>query len=187
MKILLVIACALFVVVSASAQGVYNMAKQQAKNVANNENAVEGGTQPAPVPPQYNPPPAQPDPALQATLRNINNLRVDFEDLDINQTNTLPLIKDLTEAAQSVKPSPASVSRLAQDLAPVVAGNKQLHAQQQKLAQYVHAMFNGSHLSPAQQQTVLDAVKKILTDGGVPPDDVAKVISDLKTIGTETK
>ncbi len=162
------------------------MAKQQAKNVANNENAVEGGTQPA-APPQYNPPPAQPDPALQATLRNINNLRVDFEDLDVNQTNTLPLIKDLTEAAQSTKPSPASVTRLAQDLAPVVAGNKQLHAQHQKLAQYVHAMFNGSHLSPAQQQTVLDAVKKILTDGGVPADDVAKVISDLKTIGTETK
>jgi hypothetical protein len=186
MKILPVIICALFVAASASAQGVYNMAKQQAKNVANGESAQQGGNQPA-TPPQYNPPPAQPDPALQATLRNINNLRVDFEDLDVNQTNTLSLIKDLTEAAQSTKPSPASVTRLAQDLAPVVAGNKQLHAQHQKLAQYVHAMFNGSHLSPAQQQMVLDAVKKILTDGGVPTDDVAKVISDLKTIGTETK
>ncbi len=187
MKILPVIICVLFVAISASAQGVYNMAKQQAKNVANNENAVEGGTQPAPTPPQYNPQPAQPDPALQATLRNISNLRVDFEDLDVNSTNTVPLIKDLTEAAQSTKPSPASVTRLAQDLAPVVAGNKQLHTQHQKLAQYVHAMFNGSHLSPAQQQMVLDAVKKILTGGGVPADDVAKVISDLKTIGTETK
>jgi hypothetical protein len=187
MKILLATVCALLMAASASAQGVYNMAKQQAKNVANNENAVESGTQPAPAPPQYTPPPAQPDPALQATLRNINNLRVDFEDLDSNQTNTLPLIKDLTEAAQSTKPSPASVTKLTQDLAPVVAGNKQMHAQQQKLAQYVHAMFNGSHLSPAQQQMVLDAIKKILTSGGVPADDVAKVISDLKTIGTETK
>ena len=187
MKILLVIVWAFFVAASTPAQGVYNMAKQQAKNVANNENAVESGTQPAPAPPQYNPPPAQPDPALQATLRNINNLRVDFEDLGVNQTNTQPLIKDLTQAAQSTKPSPASVSGLAQNLVPVIAGNKQLHAQHQKLAQYVHAMFNGSHLSPAQQQMVLEAVKKILTDGGVPADDVAKVISDLKTIGTETK
>jgi hypothetical protein len=174
--------CALLMARSASAQGVYNMAKQQARNAANGESAQS--SQPA-APPQYNPPP--PDPMLQATLRNVNNLRVDFEHFDVNPTNTVPLIKDLNEAAQGVKPSPANVTKLAQDLATVMAGNPKLHAQHQKLAQYVHAMFNGSHLSLAQQQTVLDAVKKILSDGGVPSDDVAKVISGLKTIGTETK
>jgi hypothetical protein len=185
MKMFLAILCALLVAGSASAQGVYNMAKQQAINAANNEGAQPGGMQPAAPPPQYNPPP--PDPALQATLRNINNLRVDFEDLDYNHTNAQPTIKDLTDAAQGAKPSAADVTRLAQDLAAVVAGNQKLHAQQQKLAQYVHAMFNGSHLSPAQQQMVLDAVQKILSDGGVATDDVARVISDLKTIGTDTK
>ncbi len=102
-------------------------------------------------------------------------------------TNTLPLTKDLTEAAQGAKPSPVHVNTLAQDLASTLAGNKRLHPQHQKLAQFVHALFNSSHLSPAQQQTVLDSVKKILTDGGVPADDVAKVITDLKAIATETK
>jgi hypothetical protein len=186
MKMLPVIFCALFVAGSVSAQGVYNMAKQQAKNVANNESAQQGGYPPA-APAQSNPQPAPPDPALQATLRNISNLRVDFEDFDSNPTNTVALVKDLNEAAQGAKPPATDVAKLAQDLATTIAGNQKLHAQHQKLAQYAHAMFNGSHLSPAQQQMVLDAVKKILTDGGVSTDDSAKVISDLKTIATETK
>jgi hypothetical protein len=176
--------CALLMAGSASAQGVYNMAKQQARNAANGESAQQGSTQPA-APPQYTPPP--PDPMLQATMRNVNNLRVDFEHFDVNPTNTVSLIKDLNEAAQGAKPSPANVAKLAQDLATVMAGNQKLHAQHQKLAQYVHAMFNGSHLSPPHQQTVLDAVKKILSDGGVAAEDSAKVLGDLKAIATETK
>lgn len=178
--------CALFVAVSVSAQGVYNMAKQQARNVANGGSAQPNGPQSA-ASPQSAPQPAPPDPVLQATLRNISNLRVDFENLDTNPTNTLPLTKDLTEAAQGSKPSSASVSTLAQSLATAVAGNKKLHAQHQKLAQYVHALFNSSHLSPTQQQLVLDAFKKILSEGGVSADDSAKVIGDLKRIATETK
>ena len=70
----------------------------------------------------------------------------------------------------------------------VIAGNKKLAAQHQKLAQSIHAIFNSSHLSPTQQQqTILDGVQKILLDGGVPSDDTAKVIGDLKTIADETK
>lgn len=184
MKLSLALCCALFLAGSVSAQGVYNMAKQQAKNAANGESSQPGATPPATPPPQFN---APPDPVLQATLRNVNNLRVDFENFDSNPTNTLPLTKDLTEAAQGTKPSPADVAKLAHDLASAVAGNQKLHAQHQKLAQYVHALFNGSHLSPAQQQMALDAIKKILSDGGISTDDTAKLISDLKTIATETK
>jgi hypothetical protein len=177
--------CALLMTCSASAQGVYNMAKQQARNAANGESAQQGANPPAAAPPQYTPPP--PDPMLQATMRNVNNLRVDFEHFDVNPTNTVTLIKDLNEAAQGTKPSAANTAKLAQDLAIVMAGNQRLHTQHQKLAQYVHAMCNGSHLSSAQQQMVLDAVKKILSDGGVATDDCAKVIGDLKAIATETK
>ena len=93
MKLTLALFCVLLIAGSVSAQGVYNMAKQQAKNVANNESAQQGGSHPAATPPQYSQPP--PDPALQATMRNINNIRVDFEALDSHPTNTAPLIKDL--------------------------------------------------------------------------------------------
>ncbi len=160
------------------------MAKQQAKNVANNQSQQQGGNQPAA--PQYNPQTPS-DPALQATLRNIANLRADLDNLDSNPTNTVPLRKDLVIAAQGTKPSPASVEKLSQTLAAAVAGNTKLRTQHQKLAQYAHALSNGAHLTATQQQTILDNVRKILQDGGVPAENVTAVISDLKTIATETK
>jgi hypothetical protein len=179
MKRFLPMVCALFVAASADAQGVYNMAKQQARNVANPEGAA-----PAPAP-QYQP--AAPNPALQATMQNVNNLRVDFENFATSPTNTLPLTKDLNDAAQGAKPSPADVASLAQDLSAAMAGNSKLAAQHQKLAQYVHALFNSSHLAPAQQQAVLSAVEKMLLAAEVPADDVAKVTGDLKKIAGQTK
>ena len=165
------------------------MAIQQARNAAASENknqhAIDSSGQPAPAPPPSNPNP-QPSPALEATLQNIANLRADFENFADGQTNRQPLINDMTAAAQGTKAPAASVSKLAEHLADV-AGNKNLQAQQQKLAQSVHAIFNSSHLSATQQQMVRDGVQKILQDGGAAPDDVTNVISDLKTIATETK
>ena len=186
MKMLIVFFCALLVAGSASAQGLYNIAKQQARNAAGGESG--GGRQatmsPATPAPADSP---QPNPALEATLQNIENLHDDFGKLDSNPTNTQPLINDLTAAARGAQAKPASISQLSGHLAAVLAGNKKLQAQAQKLAQYVHAIFNGSHLSAAQQQMVIDGAQKILQDGGVSSDNVADVINDLKTIATETK
>jgi hypothetical protein len=179
MKTFITFFCALLVAGSASSQGAYNIAKQQAKNAAGNESTATPST-----PPPSNPPP---NPALEATLQNIANLRYDFEKFDSNPANKQPLINDLTTAAQGAKASPASVSRLAAHLAAAIAGNKKLPAQHQKLAQNVHAIFNSSHLSASQQQTIFDVVQKILSDAGASPDDVTQVINDLKTIATETK
>ena len=55
------------------------MAIRQARNAANNETAASRirPDNPPPAPPQNNPNPP-PDPALQATLKNIENLRKDF-------------------------------------------------------------------------------------------------------------
>jgi len=184
MRLRFFILCAVLLAISAPAQGAYNMAIQQAKGAANGGGAPSGETPPTP-PPQYIPPP--PDPALQATLRNVNNLRVDFEDLDAHPTNLVALLKDLNDAAQGKKPSSTAVTNLAQHWSAAIAGNPKLHAQHQKLAQYVHALFNGAHLSPAQQQAVLDDMRKILTNGGVAEEDGTKVISDLKAIATETR
>ena len=189
MKTTVALFCALLLAGSAPAQGVYNVAKQQAQNAAASESrnlqAIESSGHASPAqPPQNN---QQPDPALQATLQNISNLRADFDDLGSGRTNTAALQNDLMTAAQGVKPAPAAVTKLAEDLAAAVSGNKKLQAQQQKLAQFCHAIFNSSHLSGAQQQSVLDAVQKILSDGGVSDDDVTKVINDFKAVVTATK
>jgi hypothetical protein len=181
---------------SVPAQVNYNVAIRQARNAAANETAasqrgLEDPTPPA-QPPQNNPA-TPPDPALQATLQNIENLRNDFTAIiSAAPAASLAALKqsltnDLAVAAQGNKPQAASISKLADDLAAAIAGKQKLRAPQTKLAQYVHAIFNSSHLTTAQQQMIFDGVQKILTDGGASPDETANVVSDIKTIASETK
>ena len=193
MKTPVVIICALLAAGSASAQGVYNIAKQQARNVAAGE-PPQGAPPPAAAPPQNNNPPAPPpNPALEATMKNISNLRVDFDalgklsELKPDSPQKKLLLNDLTAAAQGTKPSDASISALAGNLASAVAGKDAMKPQHAKLAQDIHAVFNASHLSPEQQQKIFDDVQKILQDGGVAADDTINVISGIKTIATEAK
>lgn len=162
------------------------MAKQQARNAAGSESSAG---QPVTAHPTTPPPPAssQPNPLLEATLQNIENLRYDFEKFDSNPTNTQPLINDLTAAAQSAKPSPVSVSKLAGDLAMAIPGKEKLRGPEKQLARDFHAIFNSSHLSLAQQQTIFDDVQKILKNGGASSGETDNVINDLKTIARETK
>ncbi len=68
-----------------------------------------------------------------------------------------------------------------------MAGNKKLLAQKLVLAREIHAVFNSSHLTSTQQQSVYDNVQKTLTDAGVPLDNAVDVVTDLKTVGGETK
>jgi hypothetical protein len=194
MKTFIALSCALCVTNSVLA-GPDEAAIRQAREVsakmtrAEQENPPQTAPQTA-APPHTNP---QPDPVLEATLRNIANLRADFAALgNLPGTNSAAtqrqlLMNDLATAAQGAKPSPASVSKLADDLATATAGKEKSGASQQKLAQDVHAIFNSSHLSPAQQQMIFGDVQKILQNGGASPDDATNVITDIKAIATETK
>ena len=210
MKPIIAFTCVWFMAGGLLAQGVnYSVAIRQAKNAAANETAANQkllDNPPPAAPPQNNPNP-QPDPALQATLQNIDSLRKDFTavggapdtpaqhhpaaeghtDAASLATQKQSLTNDLAAAAQGAKPQSASVSKLADDLATAFAGKEKLRAPQTKLAQYVHAVFNSSHLTTAQQQMIFDGVQKILNDGGASPDETANVVNDIKTIASETK
>jgi hypothetical protein len=194
MKTPVVILCALLAAGSASAQGIYNIAEQQARNVASGE-PPQGSTPPpsAPPPQNNNPPAPPPNPALEATLQNISNLRVDFDaigkltELNPDSPQKKLLLNDLTAAPQGTKPSDSSISALADNLASAISGKAAMQPQHAKLAQEVHAIFNASHLTPDQQQMIFDNVQKILQDGGASADDIINVVSDIKTIATETK
>jgi hypothetical protein len=195
MKPLAALACVWLMATSLVAQVNYSVAIRQAKNAAANETAANQkllDNPPPAAPPQNNPNP-QPDPALQATLQNIDSLRKDFTavggaaDAASLATQKQSLTNDLAAAAQGAKPQSASVSKLADDLATAFAGKEKLRAPQTKLAQYVHAVFNSSHLTTAQQQMIFDGVQKILNDGGASPDETANVVNDIKTIASETK
>ena len=194
MKPLIALTCALFVANSLLADS-YSEAIRQAKNASAKETAANqqlmDNPQPA-APPQNNP--NQPvDPALQATLQNIDNLRNDFVAIgnapaaDPLTAQKQSLTNDLAIAAQGAKPQPTSIAKLTDDLATAIAGKEKLRAPQPKLAQFVHAAFNGSQLTAAQQQMIFKGVQKILTDGGASPDEAASAVNDIKAIVSETK
>jgi len=197
MKTLMVFFCAAGAVCAANnvLADPYTSAIRQAKDVsAKVTKADEGSLQsaaPAPAaPPQTSP---QLDPVLAATLRNIAGLRADFAALgslaDTNSAATQKqlLLNDLTTAAQGTKPPPASISKLADDLVTATTGKTKTSTTQQKLAQDVHAIFNSSQLSPTQQQMIFDDVQKVLHSSGASLDDATNVVTDIKTIATQTR
>jgi hypothetical protein len=192
MKPLIALACVWFMANSLLAQVNYSVAIRQARNAAANETAANQKLldNPPPAAPPQNNPNSPPDPALQATLQNIESLRNDFTAIGnaaVAAAQKQSLTNDLAIAAQGAKPQPAAISKLADDLATAIAGKEKLRAPQPKLAQFVHAIFNSAHLTTAQQQMIFDGVQKILTDGGASPDETTNVVNDIKTIASETK
>ena len=149
---------------------------------------------------RYAAPPAAPahtgapmDPALAATLQNINDLRADLDALN-TVTNAEPaaaqkvsLLNHLSAAASGTKPPAASVQKLADHVMAATTGRKTPAAQQTKLARYLHAAFNGSHLTAAQLTMILDDAQKIMTSAGASADDAGSVVADLKAVAAETK
>ena len=189
MKALVTLFCALLAAGAALADP-YSTAIRQARTAANAGSGQETPP-PATPPPQNN---APPNPALQATLQNIADLRNDLTAISSSTgTNRLAALKSsltnhLAAAAQGAKKaSQESISKLADDLSAAIAGNEKLRAQLPKLAQFAHASFNGSQLTEAQQKMIFDGVQKILTGAGAPADGVAGVVDDFKTIVGETE
>jgi len=199
-RILLAGGCLLVLAGSSTAQNYYK-AEQQAQRVsaannaeqqriANAANAGAGRTS-ASAPGATA---APMDPKLAATMKNVGGLQKDFATLiaaaDKPETSDkVALLNDLSQASQGDnKAGSDSIKKLADDLSTALAGQKKLTVpQQMKLAQQVHALFNSAHLSATQQQTLLASVQKMLTDAGAPLDSAVDVVTDLKTIISETK
>jgi hypothetical protein len=190
------IAIAFLLMTNIAFADVYSEAIQQAHNVANGQ--PPQGAPPAQPSSPATPPPATtpPNPALEATLQNIANLRYDFDTLgdltNSTDTNSISapkqsLLNDLAAAPQSVKPPQASISKLADDLVTTTLGREELRPQHQKMAQDIHAIFNSSQLTPSQQQMIFDGIQSCLQDGGTSSDETTNIVSDIQTIATETK
>ncbi len=204
MKTFVVLVCVIWVADAALADP-YSMAIQQAKRVSNQNNAEQQAiSQPAPATPTPAPAstpaatpetPAAPNPALEATLKNISNLGADLAAF-CNSTNTgadaVParrdaLVNDLNAAAATQKPVAESVQKLADDLINATSGHPKLMSQGSRLGRDLHAVFNSSHLTTSQQYSIVDDVQKILIENGAASVDTSKVLEDLKTIELETK
>ena len=196
MKTSFALLAALFVISSAVADP-YVIAKQRARDTSARNDAEQQRIQNAAngQAPTYATPgaaAAAADPALAATLKNLNNLSADFTALGTaakpDATQKVSLLNNLTQAAAGKKASTDSVKHLAEDLTTAVSGKTKITpAQQKQLAGIVHAAFNGAHLTDAQSEKAFAAASKILTDAGASLDEATNVVTDLKKIAAETK
>ncbi len=176
----------------------YSMAIQQANRVSNQNNAEQQRiasqeNEGASSPPGQNQAASAANPLLAATLQNIKSLGRDFTDLEQSpggqpdSSGVVALMNDLSSAAQGPKASAQSVKELAKDLATALAGNQKIKAYEPELARSIHAIFNSSHLNSSQQSKIYDRVNKLLANAGVPLGSATDVVTDLQTIGGETK
>lgn len=196
MKTFVILLAALFVIGNVSADP-YVIAKQRARDTSARNDAEQQRIQNAAngQAPTYSTPAAGAvavDPALAATMQNINGLSADFATLGTvakpDATQKVSLLNNLTQAAAGKKASTDSVKHLAEDLTTAVSGKTKItSAQQKQLASIVHAAFNGAHLTDAQSEKAFAAASKILTDAGASLDDATNVVTDLKKIAAETK
>ena len=195
MKTKLALLAALLAVGSALADP-YVIAKQRARDTSARNDAEQQRIQKAAngQAPTYSTPAAgaaAADPALAATMQNINGLSADFSALGAAKPDAaqkVSLLNNLTQAAAGKKASTDSVKHLAEDLTAAVSGKTKITpAQQKQLAGIVHAAFNGAHLTDAQSEKAFATASKILTDAGASLDEATNVVTDLKKIAAETK
>jgi hypothetical protein len=185
---LLILALAL---ASTAAQGQVEMGfKKRAKELRDQNNARQGVTPAQPASPQAGA--AQPNAPAPLTPQQQVLARLQT-DLTALKSQTTPeqkgqLTRDLMAAALGAgKPSPVSVSKLAADLVPALAGKELTPQERARLTTHINACFNSANLSPDQVQTMAGDVQAILQVAGANRAAALTVANDLKVIAAEVQ
>ena len=192
----LIIAIAALVSLSASGQiGVDAIAKQRARDVANQNNnrsiepPASGGAPGA----QARPRPAQPAVTatpLTASQQAFANFQSQLFAVNTNTAASLKstLAKDMAEVARgATKPSADTLSKLSDHLTTSYAEAKLTLAQKTRLAQNIGVLLNSANTLPAQKEAMIKDVESILQTGGASAENAAAVSADLKTVTEELK
>jgi hypothetical protein len=164
------------------------MAKQQARNVANQNNnrtlEPPGATRPA----------TAATPAATATpLNPAQQAYASFQSelfaVNANSAADLKpgLARDLANVAQGPKPSQATVSKLSDHLSTAFAEAKLTTAGKTRVAQDVAVLLNSANAPAAQKQAMIKDVQSILQSGGSSSDNASAVATDLQSVTGELK
>ena len=187
----LIIAIAALISLTASAQsGVDAIAKQRARDAAN-QNNNRSIDPPAPGGVQARPRTVQP--AVAATpLTPAQQAFANFQSrLFAVNTNTAAslksvLAKDMAEVARgATKPSADTLSKLSDHLTTAFAETKPTLAQKTRLAQNIGVLLNSANTPPAQKEAMVKDVESILQTSGASTENAAAVAADLKTVTEE--
>lgn len=190
MKYLVIVLLALAPFVASAQIGVDAIAKQRARDLANqskNQSLEPPSATPAPV---TRPAP----PAVSATPLNANQQAyATFQSqLFEIKTNASPQVKaalerDLANVARGAKkPAPGTISSLNGHLITALGEAKLTSAQKTRLAQEVAVLLNTA-ASPAQKESMIKDVQTILQSGGSSTQDSMQVASDLQIAVDEVR
>ena len=185
-------------------QGSEAIARQRAKNLANQNNnrsvdasspstsapAMPAKPAPTPAPGSLAAPttPAKPNQHQQ----NIAKLKVDVARIHtehkVTDQSKEEFSRDLLSIAQgSTKPSPATLSKLADDLLPALAASSVTTAADDKLVQRLVVVVNSGGLTATRTQEISEETQTALQSAGVSPADASKVASDLQSISADIR
>ena len=189
----LMIAVAALTCLTASAQiGVDAIAKQRARDVANQNN--NRGTEP----PNYHQPgqghqaaPAAPAaPQMNAAQQAYANFQKQLFSLTNAATadQKSALAADMGNVAQGAKPSPATLAKLSDHLTTAMAESTKLNpTQKTRIAREVGVLLNSANTQQTQKDAMVKDVQSVLEGGGASAEHAAAVAADLTAVTEEIK
>jgi hypothetical protein len=189
-----IIAVAALTCLTASAQiGVDAIAKQRARDAANqnnNRNMEPGGSSATVARPH----PAQPAAVTATPMTASQQAYANFQSqlFAVNTNNAASvkssLAKDMANVAQGAnKPSEATLTKLSDHLTAAYAETTLKAPQKTRLAQDIGVLLNSANTPAAQKEAMIKDVESILQTGGASADNASAVAADLKTVTEEVK
>jgi hypothetical protein len=190
MKCVIVFVTALTTLTASAQIGVDAIAKQRARDVANQNNnrgAVIPGTtapnRPATAPGATAP---QMTPAQQAFASFQTQLFSVTTNVTADQKSAIA--RDMSTVAQGPKPSQGTLAKLSDHLTTALAEASKLTSQRKtRLAQEIGVLLNSFNTPAAQKDAMIKDVQETLQSGGASTDNASAVAADLKTVTEEIK
>lgn len=184
----LIVAAAAFACMAANAQtGVDAMAKQRARDVANQNNNRN-----VDVPPTGAPAAAAPAAPAPAPLNSAQQAYARFQSslFAVNSNSTAEVKQQFTSNLGAVaqganKPSQATVSKLSDHLTIALAEAKLTSAKKTQVAREVAVLMNSGNQTPDRKQAMIKDVQSTLESGGSSSENAAVVAADLQSVTDE--
>jgi len=194
MKYLVILAVTLATLTASAQSGVDAIAKQRARDAAN-QGANRSIDLPGNMPPPGGRPAAPaPAPAVAATPLTPGQqafaiFQAELLAVKTNSTDVQSALgRGMANVAQGAnKPSSATLSKLSDHLATALTDTKLTPARKTRLAQDIGVLLNSANTPPAQKDALIKDAQSILSAGGASADAAAAVAGDLKTVTDEVK
>jgi hypothetical protein len=189
MKHVIILITALTTLTASAQIGVDAIAKQRARDVANQNNNRGTQVPPTAAPAQPAAPGATTTPMTPAQ-QAFSSFQTQLFSVTTNATadQKSALARDMGIVAQGPKPSPATLTKLSEHLTTSVAeATKLTQPRKTRLAQEIGVLLNSVNTPPAQKDAMVKDIQSTLESGGASTENASAVATDLKSVIEEIK